>query len=60
MAAGLGSFRFASAEETALAFGVSVPTVWRWCRLGRLRFERYGRDYYIYCDQLPVVVGPAA
>ena len=39
--------RFATAEETAELLRVALNTVYRWCRSGRLRARKFGRQWRI-------------
>jgi len=39
--------RFVTAEETAELLRVSLNTVYRWCRSGRLRARKFGRQWRI-------------
>lgn len=37
-------------EEVAEIYGVSVQTIWRWCKTGRIKAKKLGKRWYIFKD----------
>jgi excisionase family DNA binding protein len=51
-----GDHKFYTAEEAAAYLRVSLYTVWRWCKQGRLPAFQIGRSWRIRKDKLDALI----
>lgn len=42
---------YLKAEEIAEIYGISLQTVWRWCKRGRIKAKRIGKRWFIEKDK---------